>query len=785
MRRILMLALVGLFGLSMVRAQDQAGPNQDQSQTPQTSTASVARLSAISGSVSTQRGDTGEWVAGRLNAPLVSGDKVSAAANSRAEVQLDSADTLRLGDGSQANLTNLTQNQIQIQLAAGLADYVVFKNPQASTEIDTPNVAIRPRGAGVFRILVSSDSETEVIVRRGDADISTPQGSTALHQGQLITVQGTDTPQYKISDAPAEDAWDRWNNDRDRVAENSPSLRYTNSNYTGVQDLDNYGYWTYVPGYGQVWVPNGQGSNWSPYSDGSWTWEPNWGWTWVGYEPWGWAPYHYGRWFWWGSSWAWWPGPVTPFYRPIWAPAYVSFFGWGGGFGFGFGFGSVGWLPIGPCDPFRPWWGRGFGFNRVNITNINITNVNVVNVRGGRIVSPLMPVGRGHATFSNLDAMRSNARVRNALIRVPSAQFGRGGIQGRERVSAAELNRGSLVGGHLPVVPARQSLTMGRSTTTRAAVPHAATSFFGTHSNTAARASFGQEQSRIQTGMRTAGQASVGGQRMGAVRNAAPAAGMQRFDARAGAGAGTAVRAGNSGATMDRNSRTTAPATGEAARPGWQRFGASPQNGAPQRGTAPREPQAQRGAMAQPQSQRGMMSEPQSQRPAARQGWSSFNGRSAAPSGPRAAEAPQRAADPGFQRFTPQPREAGGQNRGGGSSRPPLEMGHQIVQAPRSSGGGGYFDHPGYFGGSGGNRPSGNSGGNFNSRPAYSGGGGGGRPSGGGMSRPSGGGFSGGGRPSGGGMSHGSSGGGMSHGGGGGMSHGGGGGGHGGGHGRG
>src|SRR5207237_1523080 len=99
-------------------------------------------------------------------------------------------------------------------------------------------------------------------------------------------------------------------------------------------------------------------------------------WTLVSYEPWGWAPYHYGRWFYYNYAWAWWPGPVYPAYRPFWAPAFVSFFGFGRhfGFGVGFGFGSIGWLPIGPCDSFFPWWGRrglgGFGPRNVaNITN--------------------------------------------------------------------------------------------------------------------------------------------------------------------------------------------------------------------------------------------------------------------------------------------------------------------------------------------------------------------------------------------------------------------------------
>src|SRR3979490_3056660 len=79
----------------------------------------VARISMIHGDVSTQRGDSGDWSAAALNAPAVSGDKVSTADNARVELQLDFANTLRLGDNSQANIVNLTKKNIQIQLAQG------------------------------------------------------------------------------------------------------------------------------------------------------------------------------------------------------------------------------------------------------------------------------------------------------------------------------------------------------------------------------------------------------------------------------------------------------------------------------------------------------------------------------------------------------------------------------------------------------------------------------------------------------------------------------------------
>jgi len=58
------------------------------------------------------------------------------------------------------------------------------------------------------------------------------------------------------------------------------------------------------------------------------------------------------------------------YYRPIWAPAYVSFFGFGGGVGVGVGFGSFGWLPIGAVRLVPSVYGGRYGgrFNQVNIT---------------------------------------------------------------------------------------------------------------------------------------------------------------------------------------------------------------------------------------------------------------------------------------------------------------------------------------------------------------------------------------------------------------------------------
>ncbi|HVO80139.1 MAG TPA: DUF6600 domain-containing protein [Terriglobales bacterium] len=416
----------------------------------------VGRISLIHGDVSTQRGDSGDWASAALNQPVVSGDRVSTGAASRTEVQLDYANILRLADNTQATIAGLTRSQIQVQIGQGLADFSVFKGSEANIEIDTPNVAVHPSlKDGVYRIEVNG-GETRVIVRKGEAQISTPQGSTTIEKGQSAIVRGTGSDtEYKTADAPGKDSWDSWNNDRDGTIRNAESWRHTNQYYTGAEDLDAYGHWQNVPDYGYVWAPVVP-VGWAPYRAGRWVWEPYWGWTWVSYEPWGWAPYHYGRWFLYGGSWVWWPGPVYPYYQPVWAPAYVTFFGFGSnvGFSFGFGFGSVGWLPVGPCDHFYPWYGRYRSrFNVVNITNITIINNN----RGRGHWGGFAPLHTG-TRYSNLRLASTDARIREGISTLPTDRFGTG--QARPApYSHKGFRDGGMMTGNLPIVPTRQSLS--------------------------------------------------------------------------------------------------------------------------------------------------------------------------------------------------------------------------------------------------------------------------------------------------------------------------------------
>ena len=64
-------------------AQEQGPPPGDAAQ-EQGPPPGAARISMINGEVSTMRGDSGEWVAAVVNAPVVQGDTVATAARARA-----------------------------------------------------------------------------------------------------------------------------------------------------------------------------------------------------------------------------------------------------------------------------------------------------------------------------------------------------------------------------------------------------------------------------------------------------------------------------------------------------------------------------------------------------------------------------------------------------------------------------------------------------------------------------------------------------------------------------
>jgi hypothetical protein len=248
--------------------------------------------------------------------------------------------------------------------------------------------------------------------------------------GQAVQISGVGAIQQLA--LPNEDEFDQWCATRDQRIRSFRSAQYVNRYIPGVEDLDTYGTWQIVAEYGPVWYPAGVPIGWVPYRFGHWVWIEPWGWTWVEDEAWGFCAFHFGRWALIAGVWGWVPGPlaVVPFY----APALVAFLGGG----FSIGVDVQAWFPLGPRDPFIPWYHYGPNYLReVNITNIrNVTNIeNIINVRN---------INNIHYAYKDVattvvptDVFRSGQPVVHHVVHVPPQQLARAQVAPHPSVAPA------------------------------------------------------------------------------------------------------------------------------------------------------------------------------------------------------------------------------------------------------------------------------------------------------------------------------------------------------------
>src|SRR6266567_495981 len=145
-------ALCGMAAFSQPQPPQGADPSE-----PDNGARGVARISVMSGDVSVRRGDNGDFVAAALNAPLVVGDRILTGSNSRAEVQFDGANMIRIAPDTEIRLSELADRHYQIQLARGVATFRVLRASEADVEVSTPQVSIRPKNQGIYRLAVRDD----------------------------------------------------------------------------------------------------------------------------------------------------------------------------------------------------------------------------------------------------------------------------------------------------------------------------------------------------------------------------------------------------------------------------------------------------------------------------------------------------------------------------------------------------------------------------------------------------------------------------------------------------
>jgi hypothetical protein len=145
-------------------------------------------------------------------------------------------------------------------------------------------------------------------VFKGGVDVEGPSGKLAVEKKKTATFDIADNDKSSMSNKVQDAPLDSW--DKEAISYHDQYAKNNNSPYGyGISDLNYYGAYQNVPGYGTMWQPYFTGVGWDPFMNGAWGFYPGYGYMFASAYPWGWMPYRYGNWMFVPNfGWMWQPG---------------------------------------------------------------------------------------------------------------------------------------------------------------------------------------------------------------------------------------------------------------------------------------------------------------------------------------------------------------------------------------------------------------------------------------------------------------------------------------------
>jgi hypothetical protein len=264
----------------------------------------VVRLSYVQGKVQILQDQTTQFDQAQANMPVMAGERLETGADGQAEIEFEDGSVARLTPNSSLQILRLPDRgqrngSTEVQQLAGLAYFELNISEGQRYTVRFAGATARPTDNSIFRI--DLDNTPELATIEGAVYVSGGLGFEENVPAKQ-TIHLTGPSGYTLSADVRSESWDRWNAERDqeiaRLAENQTEARNQSDNGTGPgwDELDYYGNWYPVEGYGNVWTPGYAGGFFDPYANGYWASYPGWGYTWISAYPWGWLPYHCGAW---------------------------------------------------------------------------------------------------------------------------------------------------------------------------------------------------------------------------------------------------------------------------------------------------------------------------------------------------------------------------------------------------------------------------------------------------------------------------------------------------------
>jgi hypothetical protein len=301
----------------------------------------------VEGDIQMRMSDASDWVPTAGNTPLFEGDSLWVPYDARGDIRFRNGTSARIGANTAVTVGHVEAGNYEVYLDGGHM-YVNYRGAAGSSlAVYARDTSFRLDAAGIFRVDVPENGDTEISVFSGALYVNRGNGEMRIGKGERVVMKDRGYSPALTSLA-YEDEWGRWNRQRDQDAygRGTASAQYLPGELAGYSsDLENSGRWLNTPDYGYVWTPVITSAEWSPYRVGRWVWMRG-DYVWISLESWGWVPYHYGRWtFVSRVGWCW----VPPARGDVfWAPGYVAWVQTPT---------YVAWVPLAPREVY---YGRGY-----------------------------------------------------------------------------------------------------------------------------------------------------------------------------------------------------------------------------------------------------------------------------------------------------------------------------------------------------------------------------------------------------------------------------------------
>jgi len=275
------------------------------------SQARIVRLSDVQGSVQINKNTGMGFENAFLNLPITQGTQITTHDRGRAEIEFEDGSTLRLTPNTTVEFSTLGvsdsgQRVSIVNLVEGMA-YVNWLGKDAVT-LNFSHEKVTLARAAHIRLNASTDVAS-LAVFKGDVEVDGPSGKVLVDKKKSATFDPANDDKATLANNIADAPLDAWDKEADTYHEQYARNNNQSPYGYGLSDMNYYGAYNNVPGYGMMWQPFFTGVGWNPFNNGAWSWYPGYGYMFASAYPWGWMPYRYGSWMFVPAfGWMWQPG---------------------------------------------------------------------------------------------------------------------------------------------------------------------------------------------------------------------------------------------------------------------------------------------------------------------------------------------------------------------------------------------------------------------------------------------------------------------------------------------